>query len=59
MSDIETPPPVAVAAPQEQVAPEREVIPAEEDFPGEVQMSLVDHLEELRRRIMRSLLAVV
>jgi sec-independent protein translocase protein TatC len=32
--------------------------PADE-FPGEVEMPLVDHLEELRRRILRSLLAVV
>ncbi len=28
-------------------------------FPGEVEMSLVEHLEELRRRVLRSLLAVV
>jgi sec-independent protein translocase protein TatC len=28
-------------------------------FPGEVEMTLVDHLEELRRRVLRSLLAVV
>lgn len=34
------------------------VAPAEE-FPGEVEMSLVDHLEELRRRVLRSLVAVV
>jgi len=33
--------------------------PPGDDFPGEVEMSLVDHLEELRRRILRSLLAVV
>ncbi|QVL52184.1 MAG: twin-arginine translocase subunit TatC [Cyanobium sp. M30B3] len=33
--------------------------PSPDDFPGEVEMSLVDHLEELRRRILRSLLAVV
>jgi len=31
----------------------------EDDFPGEVEMPLVDHLEELRRRVLRSLLAVV
>ena len=31
----------------------------EDNFPGEVQMSLVEHLEELRRRVLRSLLAVV
>ena len=33
--------------------------PAPDDFPGEVEMTLVDHLEELRRRVLRSLLAVV
>ncbi|MEB3184638.1 MAG: twin-arginine translocase subunit TatC [Cyanobacteriota bacterium] len=32
---------------------------APDEFPGEVEMSLVDHLEELRRRVLRSLLAVV
>ncbi len=29
------------------------------DFPAEVEMSLVDHLEELRQRVLQSLLAVV
>ena len=33
--------------------------PPEDAFPGEVEMTLVEHLEELRRRILRSLLAVV
>ena len=33
--------------------------PTDDQFPGEVEMPLVDHLEELRRRILRSLLAVV
>ena len=31
----------------------------QDEFPGEVEMTLVDHLEELRRRVLRSLLAVV
>ena len=31
----------------------------EDVFPSEVEMTLVDHLEELRRRVLRSLLAVV
>ena len=42
------PPPIRVSRP-----------PAPDEFPGEVEMSLVDHLEELRRRVLRSLLAVV
>jgi len=33
--------------------------PRDDEFPGEVEMPLVDHLEELRRRVLRSLLAVV
>jgi sec-independent protein translocase protein TatC len=40
-------------------APIRMPRPADEDFPGEVEMSLMDHLEELRSRILRSLLVVV
>lgn len=35
------------------------VAPRLNECPGEVEMSLVDHLEELRRRILRSLVAVV
>jgi sec-independent protein translocase protein TatC len=32
---------------------------ADDECPGEVEMSLVDHLEELRRRILRSLLVLL
>ena len=31
----------------------------DDDFPGEVEMTLLDHLEELRWRVLRSLVAVV
>jgi sec-independent protein translocase protein TatC len=54
------------ADPQVALAPKplRQTGPADPDsypdsFPGEVEMTLVEHLEELRRRILRSLLALV
>ena len=47
------PPPIRVPTPSG--ADDR----PDNDFPDEVEMSLVDHLEELRRRVLRSLLAVV
>ncbi|MEM9155736.1 MAG: twin-arginine translocase subunit TatC [Cyanobacteria bacterium J06642_2] len=44
-------------------APEEEAIPPTpdppEEFPGEVEMSLFDHLEELRARLFASVIAVV
>ncbi|QEY30964.1 twin-arginine translocase subunit TatC [Synechococcus sp. RSCCF101] len=48
------PPPLRIAArkPPEPAPDERE------EFPAEVEMPLLDHLEELRRRLLRSLLAV-
>ncbi len=33
--------------------------PPGDEFPGEVEMSLVDHIEELRRRVLRALLALL
>ncbi|MEB3306691.1 MAG: twin-arginine translocase subunit TatC [Cyanobacteriota bacterium] len=33
--------------------------PPAEEFPGEVEMSLLEHIEELRSRVLRSLVAVV
>ncbi len=49
------PPPIRIPGAGATAQPES---PAEE-YPGEVEMSLLEHLEELRRRILRSLLAVV
>jgi sec-independent protein translocase protein TatC len=56
--------PTAQAAAQPGAPPPPIRVPPPDDrspdaFPGEVEMSLIDHLEELRRRILRSLLAVV
>jgi len=49
------PPPPAPPA-----APPGEATENDDDaFPGEVKMTLVDHLEELRRRLLRSLLALL
>jgi sec-independent protein translocase protein TatC len=50
------PPPIRI--PRSAEAPSTDRLPADQ-FPAEVEMSLVDHLEELRRRVLRSLLAVV
>ena len=49
------PPPPPIRVPASNAA----ASPGDDQFPGEVEMPLVDHLEELRRRILRSLLAVV
>jgi len=39
--------------------PGQAVINSDDEFPGEVEMSLVEHLEELRRRILRGLLVLL
>ena len=39
--------------------PEEEKMNSGDEFPDEVEMSLFDHLEELRQRIFYSLIAVV
>lgn len=49
------PPPIKVPA----AAPEAAAVETNEEFPSEVEMTLVGHLEELRSRVLRSLLAVV
>ena len=49
------PPPIKVLA----AAPETADVETNEEFPSEVEMTLVGHLEELRSRVLRSLLAVV
>ena len=52
-------PPLEAPAPIRVPVPSGAGDPPDSDFPDEVDMSLVDHLEELRRRVLRSLLAVV
>ncbi|MCP9804982.1 twin-arginine translocase subunit TatC [Cyanobium sp. T1B-Tous] len=52
-------PPLEAPAPIRIPVPSGAGDPPDSDFPDEVDMSLVDHLEELRRRVLRSLLAVV
>ncbi len=49
------PPPIRVPSPGD--APDAEA--SGDAFPGEVEMTLLEHLDELRNRILRSLLAVV
>ena len=53
------PPPLPPPLPIRIAMPEPEGADPSSDFPGEVDMTLVDHLEELRNRVLRSLLAVV
>ncbi len=51
------PPPIRVPAGTSAVVPGPDQ--RGDEFPGEVEMTLVEHLEELRRRVLRSLLVVV
>jgi sec-independent protein translocase protein TatC len=53
------PPPLPPPPPIRIAIPKPEGVDPNDDFPGEVDMTLVDHLEELRNRVLRSLLAVV
>ena len=46
-------------APGSSLAPASGVTSFDDELPGEVEMSLVEHLEELRRRILRGLLVLV
>ncbi|MBW0166275.1 MAG: twin-arginine translocase subunit TatC [Vulcanococcus sp.] len=52
---LPAPAPIRIEPPEAADTP----LTPDEEFPGEVEMTLVDHLEELRRRILRGLLAVV
>jgi sec-independent protein translocase protein TatC len=56
---VPQPPAAAGASTADDQARDQTTNHSPDDFPAEVEMSLVDHLEELRRRILRSLLAVV
>jgi sec-independent protein translocase protein TatC len=51
--------PSTVLPEPEPIRVERTDADRDQDFPSEVEMPLIDHLEELRQRILRSLLAVV
>jgi len=52
-------PPADSPAPGASMTPASGVINVDDELPGEVEMSLVEHLEELRRRILRGLLVLV
>ncbi len=51
------PPPIRIEAGKGKREPRP--APPGDEFPGEVEMSLVDHIEELRRRVLRALLALL
>ncbi len=52
-------PPADSPAPGSSTASDPGVTSFDDELPGEVEMSLVEHLEELRRRILRGLLVLV
>jgi sec-independent protein translocase protein TatC len=52
-------PPADSPAPGSSMASDPGVTSFDDELPGEVEMSLVEHLEELRRRILRGLLVLV
>lgn len=52
-------PPADSRAPGSSMASDPGVTSFDDELPGEVEMSLVEHLEELRRRILRGLLVLV
>jgi len=59
MMDITPLSPADSPAPGSSLAPAPGEISFDDELPGEVEMSLVEHIEELRRRILRGLLVLV
>ncbi|MFM7675197.1 MAG: twin-arginine translocase subunit TatC [Synechococcus sp.] len=64
MSDTDPQSPALAPPPPIRVLPRGDALeegdsPVDDVFPGEVEMTLLEHLDELRNRILRSLLAVV